>query len=213
MIRVSKNPSIPASLKISKAYDGEDVKEQLLQDHYDKCYICERIRDTDFEIEHYRSEKHHPGLRQDWSNLFLSCRYCNGKKLQYFDNTLNPLIVNIEEEVEQKIDYPNKQAVFTSQDATAAHNETIRLLERIFNGTYKIRKIKEERFFEYVLGEMNRFQKLAGDYLITPTPQNEKAVRDELAVDKEFLGFKYWVIKSDATLSTTFAGDIIWNKS
>lgn len=69
MIRVFKSQSAPATLTTTKAYDGEDVKRQLLQDHYDKCYICERARDTDFEIEHHQSQTHHSELLQKWKNL------------------------------------------------------------------------------------------------------------------------------------------------
>lgn len=214
MIRVSKSLSIPTTLTTTQAYDGEDVKKQLLQDHYNKCYICERVRDTDFEIEHHQSEKHHPELVQEWNNLFLSCCYCNGKKLQHFDNILNPLAVDIEKEIEQTIDFTNKKAVFaTLGNSTTAHDETIKLLDCVFNGTYRLRKIKEERFFEYFVSVMNRFQALVNLYLKISTPQNEKAVRDELGVDKEFLGFKYWIIKSNVLLASVFADSIIWNKN
>lgn len=212
MIRVSKDPSTPTSLITTKAYDGEDVKQQLLQDHHEKCYLCERVRDTDFEIEHYLNEKDYPELIQDWNNLFLSCRYCNGKKLQYFSNALSPLTVNIEEEIEQGIDYINKRAYFTPQKTTSGHTETTELLKRIFNGTKNLRKVYEERFFEYFLSVINRFQDLASKYLINPTSLNEKAVRDELCIDKEFLGFKYWIIKRNDVLASKFNNDIIWNK-
>jgi len=50
-------------------------------------------------------------------------------------------------------------------------------------------------------------------YQETPTPETEKAVRDELSITKELLGFKYWIIKRDRTLSQVFATDIIWNKT
>ena len=43
--------------------------------------------------------------------------------------------------------------------------------------------------------------------------QTAKAVRDELSITKELLGFKYWIIKRDQTLSQVFAADIIWNKT
>ena len=213
MIRVSKSSGIPASLTTTRAYDGEDVKRQLLQDQHDKCYICERVGVTDFEIEHRRSKECCPELRQDWNNLFLSCRYCNGKKLQNFDNTLDPLSANIEDEIEQNIDYENKKAVFIPKNVTESHSETVKLLDRVFNGTGNLRKIKEERFFEYFLSVMNRFQGLLINYLGDATLDNENAVRDELAIDKEFLGFKYWVIKNNTFLEATFGNCIIWNKA
>lgn len=212
MIRIFKSSSLPASLLTTQAYDGEDIKRQLLQDQHDKCYICERIRDTDFEIEHHQSDKHYPERKQDWFNLFMSCRYCNNKKLHFFDNTLNPLTVNIEEEVGQGIDYVNKKAIFTSLQPSPSHIETIQLLERIFNGTHKLRKIKEEKFFEYFISVMNRFQDLVNKFLEESTPSNEKAIRDELAINKEFLGFKYQIIKNNMILASSFGDDIRWNK-
>ena len=40
-----------------------------------------------------------------------------------------------------------------------------------------------------------------------------RLVREELSIDKEMLGFKYWIIKKDEVLSQVFANDIIWNKT
>ena len=48
MIRLSKSDSIPSSLETTSAYDGEDVKQQLLKDQHEKCYVCERKLETDF---------------------------------------------------------------------------------------------------------------------------------------------------------------------
>ena len=52
MIQLQKTTTAPASLANKKRYDGDDVKDLLAKDHYDKCYICERQRTTDFQIEH-----------------------------------------------------------------------------------------------------------------------------------------------------------------
>ena len=212
MIRVYKSPNAPSSLTTTKSYDGEDVKKQLLTDQYDKCYLCERNRDTDFEIEHHKSENHYPDLVQDWNNLYMGCGYCNKKKSDFFDNTLVPKDYNIEDEIEQSIDFANKKAVFSSRVDDEQHNETIELLCRIYNGTKRAHTVKEERFFERVLGVVNRFSDLIDKYQENPSPDNKKAVIDELAIDKEMLGFKYWIIKKDKVLSQVFANDIIWNK-
>ena len=212
MIRVYKCPEEPSSLKRTSKYDGEDVKIQLITDQHKKCYICERQRITDFEIEHYKSQKNYPDLIRDWDNLFMGCSYCNDKKLNFFDNILNPIDSNIEETIEQRIDYDNKRAVFKSDINDNQHNNTIELLNRIYNGTSHIRKIKEKQFFEYALSVINRFLELAFHFLEKPSLENEKAVRDELAIDREMLGFKYWIIRDNPTLLKVFAQDIIWNK-
>lgn len=213
MIRVKKNHDVPSSLTTTSRYDGEDVRKQLLVDQNDKCYLCERKRDTDFEIEHHKSRHNFPDLVQDWNNLYMGCGYCNRKKSDSFDNTLVPKDCNIEDEIEHFIDFANKKAVFLSKINDEQHNETTELLSRIYNGTNKLRTTKEERFFEQAVSVMNRFTDLVMKYQESPTPETEKAVRDELSITKELLGFKYWIIKSDRTLSQVFAADIIWNKT
>lgn len=62
------------------------------------------------------------------------------------------------------------------------------------------------------MSAMNRFLELVNAYLLNPNAANEKAVRDELAIDKEFLGLKYWIIQDNEALKQAFAKDIIWNK-
>lgn len=212
MIRVFKSPDAPSSLAITKNYDGEDVKKQLLADQHDKCYLCERNRDTDFEIEHHKSEHNFPSLVQDWDNLYMGCSYCNKKKSDSFDNTLVPKDYNLEDEIEQSIDFADKKAIFSSTVNDEQHKETIALLCRIYNGTKRVRNYKEERFFEQVLGIVNRFNDLVDKYKENPIPDNQKAVSDELAIDKEMLGFKYWIIKNKPDLFAVFGDDIKWNK-
>lgn len=212
MIKIRKSDEAPQSLSTTKSYDGEDVKIQLLADQYGKCYICERTRDTDFEIEHYMSKDAYTDLIQEWTNLLLSCRYCNGKKLANYDNLLDPLTVNIEDEIKQELDFVDNKASFTPFRITPKHEATVRLLNSVFNGIGKVRRIKEERFFEYTVSVINRFLSLVNAFLVEQTATTEKAVRDELAIDREYLGLKYWIIKSDQTLTRVFAKDIVWNK-
>lgn len=212
MIRVHKSPQVPTSLINTSNYDGEDVKRQLDDDQHSKCYICERHRVTDFEIEHLKSQTNYPSLVQEWDNLFMGCGYCNRKKSSKFDNILNPVDNNIEDTIEQRLDHKNKRAFFKSDINDAQHNNTIELLNRIYNGTSHIRNIKEEKFFEYTLSIINRFLQLVYLYLESPSSENAKSIRDELAIDKEMLGFKYWIIRDKPALYDVFAQDIIWNK-
>ena len=72
--------------------------------------------------------------------------------------------------------------------------------------------IKEKQFFEYFLSVMNRFQGLACDYLFNPGAETEDNVRNELSIDKEFLGFKYWIVKRNEMLFSVFGKDLVWNK-
>ena len=96
MIRISKSQIVPESLTETQTYDGEDVQERLLHDQHRKCYLCERTRTTDFEIEHHKSKKNFPESQHDWENLLLVCGYCNKRKASLFDNIVNPTVCNVE---------------------------------------------------------------------------------------------------------------------
>lgn len=212
MIRVYKSPNVPLSLLTTQSHRGEDVLQQLEEDHHKKCYLCERVRDTDFQVEHHRSQANHPHLTQEWSNLFRACGYCNGKKGNRFDNLLDPATSNVEDEILQVLDFSNKQAIFTPLVETDAHEETCMFLTRIHNGTHGLRRKKEECFFEHIMGIINDFNRLVSQYLTSPTEENQALVRENLQIDKECLGFKYWIVKNHPLLSVTFANDIVWNK-
>ncbi len=214
MIREVKSPNTPSSLSAHKNYDGQDVLDQLFIDHHEKCYLCELKAKQHYHVEHLKSKENYSILKYEWSNLFLSDDYCNGKKSTNFDEILNPEENNIEDIIEQRIDSINRKAFFRSSINTVPVQKTIELLDRLFNGTYapKLRRKREDEFFKEVERIINSFNRTLLNYLIDPNPQTEKAVRDELSIDKELLGFKYWIIKDHAELFQVFANDIIWNK-
>ena len=206
MIREYKHKSAPASLVAQIKYDGQDVLDQLFADQHDKCYLCEMKVKQFYQVEHLKSHEHFEELKFNWTNLLLSDGYFNGKKKENFDDILNPNQVNIEDVIEQRIDSINRTALFVSSDTSIPTQQTIKLLNRIFNGTYspKLRKKREEEFYKEVEQKFNAFNKIVLDYLTNPNLQTENAVREELAIDKELLGFKYWVIKDTPKLLAVF---------
>ncbi|HIY35168.1 MAG TPA: HNH endonuclease [Candidatus Paraprevotella stercorigallinarum] len=213
MIKEKKSKNAPASLSTTKQYNGEDVYAQLMKDQHEKCYICERKLVTDYEVEHFKSENNYPELVQEWTNLFLACRYCNGKKSNSFDDNVYPLTTDVEEEISQRIDFGQNKAVFSTSVTDVQHDNTVRMLNLFYNGKgdKKLRNLKEERFFNYAKQKVIDFMKMVNDYLVHPTESNWDIVAEELDIDKELLGFKYWIIR-DYNLSEDFKNNIIWNK-
>lgn len=211
MIKVEKSATIPESLLTTQAYDGQDVQRQLLNDQHRKCYICECSVEANYHIEHLNSQAN----RQDWNNLFLSCGYCNDKKLALYDNILDPVTNNIEDIIEQRLDTYSKEAEFRSENNSTEVKQTIKLLENIFNGKEhdpNFRSPHEEVFYDRVEMSINDFMRKVIDYRMNSSQTNENVVREELAIDKELLGFKYWIIRDEPALNAVFGGDIIWNK-
>lgn len=215
MIRIYKDPAEPASLATHKSYNAEDVVRQLRADQHGKCYLCERFTVTDFQVEHHKCKTRHPDLTYCWNNLFLSCSYCNNKKGDSFDNMVNPINNDIEEHIEQRLDFSSSKAVFRyiGQEAISEeYRETVSFLDRIFNGTNKLRTEREQQFYNYALRAINTFQKLVVDWLLAPTKELEDAITQSIGTDKEFLGFKYWIIKSNGQLLATFGERMQRNK-
>lgn len=215
MIREAKSPISPTSLSAHKKYDGPDVLEQLFSDQHGKCYLCELKVKQHYEVEHLKSKENFPALKYDWTNLLLSDGYCNGKKNKYFDNILNPNDNNIEDIIEQRIDSINRKVLFQTSNTSVEAQKTVELLSRLYNGkTYapKLRDTREDEFYKEVERIIYVFNMTLYNYQLNTNPQTEKAVRDELAIDKELLGFKYWIIKDKPELLAVFGNDIKWNK-
>lgn len=213
MIQLQKTTIAPDSLTTKKRYDGEDVKALLAKDHYDKCYICERQLTTDFQVEHLHSQEHYPDEKYNWDNLFFVCSYCNGKKSANFDGIVNPTKEAIEEKIVQKLNYRDNKADFITNDTSETIQQTIKLLNRIFNGKQSnLRDFNEKAFFRDFSIRMSVFEQAVNDYLSAPTLETKEVVRELLSIEQEFLGFKYWIIKNNPTLFREFSNNIIWNK-
>ena len=215
MIREVKSSISPSSLSAHSRYDGQDVVDQLFIDHHEKCYLCELKVKQHYQVEHLKSKENFSGLKYEWTNLFLSDDYCNGKKKENFDEILNPNENDIEEIIEQRIDSINRKALFKTSATSVAAQKTVELLTRLFNGTYapKLRTKREDEFYKEVERILNVFNMILLEYVSHPTPETEKAVKDELSLDKELLGFKYWIIKDNPDLFAVFGNDIKWNKT
>ena len=80
---------------------------------------------------------------------------------------------------------------------------------RSFAPSYVL-QIKEENFYKYFISKIDYFNELLLQYINDKTIENRDKVLGELGVDREFLGFKYWIIKDNNV--EEFYDDIVWNK-
>lgn len=214
MIRISKTTDIPRSLQVENCnhYDGQDVQDALYSDHHGKCYLCEQETHKNFEIEHLKpkAEGHFPEMEFEWTNLFLSCKYCNGRKPNNLEIT-NPLNVNTEDVITHKFDINLGKIEFFSYSDDANTLETIKLLSRLFNGKSNIRDIKGKILFDDLNREILNFLKMLLQYKSNSNEENKQIIIDLLHISKEFLGFKYWIMK-DNGFYDEFEEYMVWNK-
>jgi uncharacterized protein (TIGR02646 family) len=215
MIRVFKAPEVPKSLQKSNCtkYDKQDVQKALVNDQHGKCYLCEQKPGKDFQVDHLKpkADGFFPNLEFDWNNLFLACPYCNGRKYKNFE-ILNPTINNIEEIIEQRLDFSSNEVIFQSSDNNFQTTQTIELLNKLFNGESLPRKVKCEQLFNDIESKITFFFELLDAYKTNRTNQNKQALIDSLKITKEFLGFKYWIMK-DYGFFDEFSEFMVWNKN
>jgi len=217
MIKVHKSINTPQSLQTKTKYDGEDVRRQLSLDQYKKCYLCERLLGTDYNIEHLKSQANNPSLKYDWNNLLMACSYCNNKKSNGYDDIINPILMDVELLIRQEVVYENNkpQFLFTynRNDNNRSVSITLELLNKIYNGkNNNMRTHREEEFFNIIYSKYRLFCKKVQAYLQEPNAENINKICEDLKIESEILGLKYWIIASDERLLQTFEKYIRWNR-
>ncbi len=214
MIRLRKDSNVPDSLLKDNcnSYSEEDVQKQIDIDHDGKCYICEKIVNNDFQIEHLKPKNKYLELKYEWTNLLLACPFCNQRKSSGFDDILNPLEENIECIVSHGVDFVNGKIDLSSDRNDAATLNTINLIERLFNGKAGLRKLKEEKLYQYFAIHIRLFLRAVNKFIVDSSDVNKNLVIDYLKIDKEFLAFKYYIIVCSDNLFDVFHDYIVWNK-
>jgi uncharacterized protein (TIGR02646 family) len=216
MIRVRKSYTIPASLLVPHPvfYDGQDVQERLFEDQDGKCYLCEQETGKDFQIEHLRPKApgYYPELKFEWTNLFLVCPYCNGRKPNSLTQIHSPYQTDIEILIRQELSFSNNKIELMGDEENNSTKETIRLLNKLFNGNNGLRDKKCQILFNEVKEEIIFFYNCLNQYRDEPSDENKQIVIDCLNIKKEFLGIKFWTINENQDLFNTFRQYMNWNR-
>jgi len=221
MVNYTKSTIIPPSLAIEKAkgkngsYNQPDVLQQLKEDSFNKCYICEQKGPLSINIEHFKP--HHQGknidLKFDWTNLFWSCEHCNKTKgaKAIFDNILN--CTNPAHDVLNWISckmklYPKEEVHITAYHKEKAVENTVELLRQVYNGTTPQKQIEAENLRDKIYDELKKFHQALDLYYSTFEEEEKqmakRVVKRGLNTQAPFTAFKYWIIKENAKLSQEF---------
>ena len=84
---LKKRETKPGSRPDSGQYGHPKIRNDLRAMSFDKCFYCEhKLAESEDEVDHYIELAEKPELAFDWDNLYLSCSFCNSKKL--FNTTL-----------------------------------------------------------------------------------------------------------------------------
>lgn len=212
MIYYPKSQPAPTCLSIEKAKNNGDYKcgEVLLRlktDFNNKCYLCESKAPNSINVEHFKAHQGDKDLKFDWNNLFWACAHCNNTKLAIFDNILN--CTNAEHQVEEAIElrmnpFPFEQVEVIPHQEKEVVLETTKLLNRIYNGHTKLKKIESANIRSAILLEIKKFQDVLIKYFEVNNPEYKERLYFELDEhlnsSSPFCSFKRWIIRRNPTM-------------
>jgi uncharacterized protein (TIGR02646 family) len=140
MVKIKRSP-LPAGQSITRDsdYTSGPVYELLKSDFNEKCYICEdKATRRGIEVEHLNAHRGDVALKYDWNNLFLSCHHCNRLKNANFNDIIDCIKTDPEDYINLDLSADIKTAVIiTKTNDIPGIDETMRLLDRVYNGEVK----------------------------------------------------------------------------
>lgn len=217
MINITKTQPGPPCLEDEKAKNSGDYKcgnvlELTKNDFLNKCYLCEWKRPHTINVEHFISHQGDVNLKFDWNNLFWSCTHCNNTKLAGYDNILNCTDPNDKVEVWIKYEmdpFPLEDVYLTAMHNDIRVNNTIELLEKIYNGSTTLKKLESSNLRQSLLEEIIKLQKyLLIFYKDESTPDEITDAKNEIIRNirrkSNFTSFKRWIIRRNKQFSADF---------
>lgn len=205
MYNVDRSFPEPQSLKIEKLkisgkYNSEDVLERLVEDFFNKCYLCEEKEISGINVEHLKPHKGDIDKKFQWENLFLVCPHCNNTKLGNEDEILD--CTNPSHKIYDWIEYK-----FTSFPKTKVElkiinnidivNNTVTLLDKIYNGSTVNKKFEADNIKKKIMREIQSFENLIFEYVYNSKKELVEEIKEKLSRKSAFSAFKRWIIKNN----------------
>ena len=103
--------------------------------------------------------------------------------------------------------------MFSTASTDPSIVKTVKLLQRMFNGTdAPKRNLMETRFYNRFKMKYNHFQGVVHDYLSGKSDEMRPVIENLIDEKSEYLAFKYAVIMQNETLKRDFSALVKWNK-
>lgn len=206
MYNVDRSFPEPQSLKIEKLkisgkYNSEDVLERLVEDFFNKCYLCEEKEISGINVEHLKPHKGDIDKKFQWENLFLVCPHCNNTKLGNEDEILD--CTNPSHKIYDWIEYnfisfPKTKVELKVINNIDIVNNTVTLLNKIYNGSTVNKKFEADNIKKKIMREIQSFENLIFEYVYNSKKELVEEIKEKLSRKSAFSAFKRWIIKNNA---------------
>lgn len=202
--------------KATGTYHCGDVLVRLKADFKNKCYLCEEREPSSINIEHFVPHRGDVALKFAWDNLFYCCGHCNNTKLAKaaYDELLN--CTKAEDAVDTQIRYrirpmPREKAEITGLSEESKVQNTVKLLDEIYNGTTTLKTVEAGNLRAKLLKEVREFYDLLFEYNDALGTDEEIAsakarIERQLRSGSAFTAFKRWIVR-DSVFAADFSSD------
>ncbi|GHU02840.1 hypothetical protein FACS1894147_05660 [Spirochaetia bacterium] len=210
MVKIDRTP-LPSGVSITKAEDylNPPVYKMLVEDFFNKCYICEIAKESKWEVDHRQSQSNFPARRYDWTNLFLSCPHCNGIKRAHYDDIIDCTNDDPEAHIIFSVININDITITAIGTASASINKTIELLNKVYNGIGRYpTDIGCANLRNKVIQEVAIFRRELLRYT-NETKKGQKQVQrkkveEQLQRRSAFAAFKRAIVRIDKSIAAEF---------
>lgn len=206
MINIAKSNNVPVCLV--ETNDHKCCIEQVQEEFFHKCYICEYKGYFSIQTEHFDPN---PALRLDWNNLFYSCGHCNGIKSNKYIGMLNctDFSIIITDVIKFEINpLPKEKPIFSPLNTNTSTLITIDLLNEVHNSKTKTRQLEANKLNDEICNELNELAKIIDKYYKSSLPEKKQVLKNKikemLEVSSKFVAFKIWLIKSNTSRLNDF---------
>jgi hypothetical protein len=211
MVKINRT-ALPPEIVIEKEDDYRSgiVYDLLSKDFFGKCYICEDDEPTGIQIEHRHSHKGDTALKFDWNNLFYGCYHCNHAKQGHYDNVIDCTQIDPQDYFSLELEAGLKTSIkITKLNDTTGVDETISLLDRVYNGNTKpILSDECANLRKKVRSAIVDFQNKLDNYFNESDKDLKAAcanvIRNCISRSTAFAAFKRDIIKNNEILSAEF---------
>ena len=183
----------PKCLEIEKQKENGDYKcgnvlRVLQKDFYNKCYLCESKDLTSINVEHFIPHKGDKNKKFDWKNLFFCCSHCNNIKSDRYNTSKDNEILdctNPSHNVEKWLKYeiilfPKIEVKITVLKNEKIVENTASLLNEIYNGTTRLKKMEAVNLKKRLLDEILELEDIIQSYHQARSEKEKQIYRNQM---------------------------------
>ena len=189
-------------------YQDELVVQQIKDDFFDKCYLCEEKVPRHLEVEHFYPQLHFPLLINNWNNLICICEKCNKIRPKNINTVgqevYDPCTHDVDNFIKLKFNDSQEIDINIVDTTNPLDVNTKALLDRIHNGIGS-KSLSYKDLRKLIINEVAEFELAIENYFTTNIKDGYRVlIKKYLSNKSAFTAFKRWIVRDNPKYSVEF---------